>query len=736
MVTQQSWLFLRSFAKLRQRVLDGAAVTTLAHLGEHGFEETAAAGAFVALFTLRTQRPAPEHRMTAFRLVGPKSPAEKHRLLLQAIEGKAPGVVSTPQQADLLAIPETPFVYWLRPRFFTLLGGRRRFGQLAPVRIGLCTGDNERFLRFHWEVREPGAVPWRWCAKSDGYRKWAGQEKLVAHWTGHGGEYAGVPGARAQNIDSYFTPGLTYTLLSRGAMGARELRGDGLFEQSSIGVFPTSADLGWACALLNARPSTFLLRVTTQDIKFNAGYVANLPLGSGHLPGLESLGRTCIRLRRFLVAEDTTERFFSPGALLARTGQSLLRAVIPWGGDANAALLHALEGWNERLACDAYELDEDDVRAVLDETGTPAGWYPLIAGYDRLPEPPADIELPEGFSEYFASLERRELSPGELRELKARLRRLYEAGPGATLSEKDEEGSSADEEAEEAVLGAYIPIPTETYLEELSQKLQVHPVSVYNLLQELHAEGVYSPPEIRRLMEDWVSVALLLVLGYRWPEQDRYEAEEGPAIDPDLVDEDGIIPLVPCGNHPTAAERIRVLLERRFGEEGATRSEQEFRKWVGRSLEDWLRQDFFASHVKRFKQRPIAWHLTSPEGTFQALVLYHRLSRQLLQRLRATYAGALIATLQAEREKAKAAGDEAKASALSAQIEDVEEFRTILERIERGNEPRYRIRCRWKGEEPDGRPGPYAPDLDDGVKVNIRPFQEAGILARPVVKKW
>ena len=58
------------------------------------------------------------------------------------------------------------------------------------------------------------------------------------------------------------------------------------------------------------------------------------------------------------------------------------------------------------------------------------------------------------------------------------------------------------------------------------------------------------------------------------------------------------------------------------------------------------------------------------------------------------------------------------------------------EKIERGDELRNRIRCRWKREEETGRPGPYAPDID-GVKVNIRPFQEAGLLAmKEVIKKW
>ncbi len=41
------------------------------------------------------------------------------------------------------------------------------------------------------------------------------------------------------------------------------------------------------------------------------------------------------------------------------------------------------------------------------------------------------------------------------------------------------------------------------------------------------------------------------------------------------------------------------------------------------------------------------------------------------------------------------------------------------------------------GEEETGRPGPFAPDLDDRVKVKIRPFQEAGLLAvKGVIKKW
>jgi hypothetical protein len=82
MVTQQSWMFLRSFAELRKGVLEQQTIECLAHLGEHGFEDPAAAGAFVVLFVLTQAPPASEHRLWAARLIGPKSAGEKATLLV------------------------------------------------------------------------------------------------------------------------------------------------------------------------------------------------------------------------------------------------------------------------------------------------------------------------------------------------------------------------------------------------------------------------------------------------------------------------------------------------------------------------------------------------------------------------------------------------------------------------------------------------------------------------------
>ncbi len=104
MVTQQSWMFLRSFADLRRDILEHQRIERLAHLGEHGFEDPAAAGAFVALFVLGRSEPAPEHRLWATRLVGPKSPAEKDHLLREAVRALIPA----PSPAEREALTPGP----------------------------------------------------------------------------------------------------------------------------------------------------------------------------------------------------------------------------------------------------------------------------------------------------------------------------------------------------------------------------------------------------------------------------------------------------------------------------------------------------------------------------------------------------------------------------------------------------------------------------------------------------
>ncbi len=166
MVTQQGWMFLRSFPELRADMLQSRTICTIAQLGEHAFEETAAAGAFVAAFTMRCVPPSPEHRLVGIRAVGPVTAQAKAELIRGASQPPTSSIRYQPRQLDLLSIRDHPFVYWLRPRLLDWLRSPGRLSDIAEVRQGMYTADNERFLRCFWECDLPkGSPKWRRYAK-------------------------------------------------------------------------------------------------------------------------------------------------------------------------------------------------------------------------------------------------------------------------------------------------------------------------------------------------------------------------------------------------------------------------------------------------------------------------------------------------------------------------------------------------------------------------------------------
>ena len=224
-----------------------------------------------------------------------------------------------------------------------------------------------------------------------------------------------------------------------------------------------------------------------------------------------------------------------------------------------------------------------------------------------------------------------------------------------------------------------------------------------------------------------LQVAVGRLLGYRWPAEldDKMRlSKRARALVKKcgelakFADGDGIVCIPPVGGEPSAADRLHNLLAKAFGVGWNKDKLNELLKRAdhgGKTLETWLRDKFFIQHCQLFHHRPFIWHIWDGlRDGFSVLVNYHKLDHKNLETLIFTYLGDWI-----KRQKDdSASGMDGAQERLAA----AERLKRQLELILKGEAP-YDIFVRWKPIEQ--QPIGWDPDLNDGVRLNIRPFMSA-----------
>jgi hypothetical protein len=235
-----------------------------------------------------------------------------------------------------------------------------------------------------------------------------------------------------------------------------------------------------------------------------------------------------------------------------------------------------------------------------------------------------------------------------------------------------------------------------------------------------------------------LSVSLLRLLGYRWPAESDTEMEladeargliEAVKAFDHLTDDDGIFCIPSVNAEQGGAERLRDYLQEVFKVDWNSQTINQLLQKEGANatnLEAWLRDEFFVQHCKVFQNRPFIWQIwDGRKDGFSVLVNYHKLTKDNLSKLIYTYLGDWIRMCEAKMK----AGESGAEGLLSAAFKLKEKLEAILE----GDVP-YDIFVRWKSLEQ--QPIGWEPDLNDGVRLNIRPFIEADVLRKKPNIKW
>lgn len=229
-----------------------------------------------------------------------------------------------------------------------------------------------------------------------------------------------------------------------------------------------------------------------------------------------------------------------------------------------------------------------------------------------------------------------------------------------------------------------------------------------------------------------LQVSLCRLLGYRWPaetdtemELDNIAKDYISAINKfnKYTDEDGVLCIPSVNGETSAVDQLRSYIQKVWDDAWLNDTIEGLLLKEGSSksnLEDWLREDFFSQHCKFFQNRPFIWHIwDGRKDGFGALVNYHTLTKEKIQKLIYSYLGDWIRQCESRLKSGLSGAD--------GQLSAAKKLKEQLELILEGEAP-YDIFVRWKKleEQPIG----WDPDLNDGVRLNIRPFIEADVLRK------
>jgi type II restriction/modification system DNA methylase subunit YeeA len=296
MITMQSWMFLSSFEKLRENILNNDTILSMAHLGPRAFDSISGEVVSTTAFVIKTEHH--ENLKGAYlRLIDGRNEAEKEAEL--KAKRNEPFYAST---ADFKKIPGSPIAYWASTQIIRAFVNGEILGNIVPIRSGMSTTNNTRFLRFWTELNfdklglmadslekaKFSSKKWFPFKKGGYFRKWEGNDEYCLNWENDGHEIKDAVinnpkdpntthwSRRIFGVNYFFRPGITWTRISSGSFSCRYHGIGYLFSDASNGVFPEES-IEEILSFLNSKVSLSFLSFLAPTVNYMAGDVSRLP---------------------------------------------------------------------------------------------------------------------------------------------------------------------------------------------------------------------------------------------------------------------------------------------------------------------------------------------------------------------------------------------------------------------------------------------------------------------------
>ena len=282
MITQHAWMFLSSYEKLREK-LNARTPLNMAHLGARAFDEIGGEVVQTTAFISMNQK-LENYRGTYKRLVDFAGEAEKEAAFADETN------TYFAQQENFAKIPGMPVAYWVSEKMYlSFINGKPFFGE---TKKGVLTGDNNRFLRFWYEVNGKKIgfnidsynsmlnSNKKWFPVTSGgfMRKWFGNFDTLVNLENGGEEIINnVKNYRLRDSKYYFLESITWTEVSSGNFSCRYVPKGILFGNGGPVSF-FNEKLKFTLGLLNSKISMEILSYLAPTINYGPEQIEKIPM--------------------------------------------------------------------------------------------------------------------------------------------------------------------------------------------------------------------------------------------------------------------------------------------------------------------------------------------------------------------------------------------------------------------------------------------------------------------------
>lgn len=286
MVTMQSWMFLGSFEKIRAKVIDNKTIVSMAHLGPRAFDAIGGEVVNVTADVIYNGRAAYEGAYV--RLVDINGSEAKRLKLVEAIQNPACGWFYRRDADTFKQIPGTPIAYWASDRFINLFSDL--ITRYSVANEGIKTGDNDRFLKYWFEVSECQtnirkrrlSPKWHITAKAGESRKWYGSHYVVTNFANNGAEMIATGHASITGISNLYKPAITWNRIGSGRLSFRYLPAGFLSNMGGLCMYSQSGQGDSQLALLSFLNSSIValeLEMLNPSTSFPPGTINSIGCG-------------------------------------------------------------------------------------------------------------------------------------------------------------------------------------------------------------------------------------------------------------------------------------------------------------------------------------------------------------------------------------------------------------------------------------------------------------------------